>query len=49
MHFGLASSRIIVTNLISAAFGGAAIIRGEALILMWITEDAALIRGRPLV
>ena len=32
MHFGLATSRILVTIPISAAFRGAGSIRGEALI-----------------
>ena len=34
----------IVTVLISAGFGGEALIRGEALISMWIPEGEALIR-----
>ena len=43
MHIGLASSSIIVTILISVVFRGAAFLRGEALISMWIPNWAALI------
>ena len=35
----------MVTIPISAAFIGAALIREEALILMWIPKGAALIKG----
>ena len=38
----------MVTIPISAAFIGAALIRGEALIFMWIPKGAAFIRGRCL-
>ena len=38
----------MVTILIRPAFLGAVLIRGEALISMWIPKDAALIRGQRL-
>ena len=38
----------MVTILISIAFRGAELIRGEALISMWIPRGEALIRGRSL-
>ena len=38
----------IVTILISAAFRVAALIRGDALILMWVSKSAELTRGRCL-
>ena len=39
----------MVTIIISAAFRGAALIRGEALISMWIPKGAALIRGSTVI
>ena len=38
----------MVTILTSVAFRGAALIRGEALISMWIPKGAAIITGRRL-
>ena len=38
----------MVTILISTAFIGAGLVRGEALISMWISKGAAVIRGRRL-
>ena len=38
----------MVTVLISGTFGGAALIRGEALFSMWIPKGEALIRGQRL-
>ena len=38
----------MVSILISGAFIGAALIRGEALISMWVLKSAAIIRGRRL-
>ena len=54
MHFSLASSRTIVTILISFVFRDTVLIRGEVLIRgrhlisMWTPKSAAFIRGQSL-
>ena len=43
MHIGLATSEIWLTIVISAAFIGVVLIRGEALTSLWIPKGVAFI------